>query len=120
MTMPPPTPNSPEKNPATVPISPSLTVRACGMRGILGRVSAALTLAEALEVVRADPSRSAILLDVDGTLAPTAPPARRARPAPPAPPPPRRPPRPGGPPPAAAGAPPPLGAGRRGERPPRG
>jgi len=33
-------------------------------------VSAALTLAEALEVVRADPSRSAILLDVDGTLAP--------------------------------------------------
>src|SRR4051795_8742089 len=70
MTMPPPTPNRPEKNPATVPISPSLTVRACGMRGILGRVSAALTLAEALEAVRADPSRSAILLDVDGTLAP--------------------------------------------------
>src|SRR4051795_11649995 len=70
MTMPPPTPNRPEKNPATVPMSPSFTVRACGMRGILGRVSAALTLAEALEVVRADPSRSAILLDVDGTLAP--------------------------------------------------
>src|SRR3954454_21040265 len=70
MTMPPPTPNSPEKNPATVPISPSLTVRACGMRGILGRVSAAMTLAEALEVIRADPARSAILLDVDGTLAP--------------------------------------------------
>src|SRR4051812_11530279 len=40
------------------------------MRGILGRVSAALTLAEALEAVRADPSRSAVLLDVDGTLAP--------------------------------------------------
>jgi len=40
------------------------------MRGILGPVSAALTLAEALEVVRANPSRSAILLDVDGTLAP--------------------------------------------------
>src|SRR4051795_7393390 len=70
MTMPPPTPNRPEKNPATVPMSPSFTVRACGMRGILGRVSAALTLAEALEAVRADPSRSAILLDVDGTLAP--------------------------------------------------
>jgi trehalose 6-phosphate phosphatase len=33
-------------------------------------VSAALTLAEALHDVRADPSRSAILLDVDGTLAP--------------------------------------------------
>src|SRR3954467_5771692 len=70
MTTPPPMPKSPEKNPAAVPMSPSFTVRACGMRGILGRVSAALTLAEALEVVRADPSRSAILLDVDGTLAP--------------------------------------------------
>src|SRR3954471_15686268 len=72
MMMPPPIPNRPEKNPATVPTSPSLTVRACGMRGILGRVSAALTLAEALEAVRADPSRSAVLLDVDGPLAPTA------------------------------------------------
>src|SRR3954454_12455229 len=68
--MPPPIPNSPEENPATVPTSPSFAVRARSMRGILGRVSAAMTLAEALEVVRADPSRSAILLDVDGTLAP--------------------------------------------------
>src|SRR5947208_4286982 len=68
--MPPPIPNSPEKNPASVPTSPSFTVRAPSMRGILGPVSAALTLAEALEVVRADPSRSAVLLDVDGTLAP--------------------------------------------------
>jgi trehalose 6-phosphate phosphatase len=40
------------------------------MAGILGRVSPAQTLDEALHVVRADPSRSAILLDVDGTLAP--------------------------------------------------
>src|SRR3954470_3139063 len=70
ITMPPPIPNSPEKNPATVPTSPSFAVRARSMRGILGAVSAALTLAEALEAVRADPSRSAILLDVDGTLAP--------------------------------------------------
>src|SRR5947209_9139603 len=70
MTTPPPIPNRPLKNPAKVPTSPSLTVRACGMRGILGRVSAALTLAEALEAVRADPLRSAVLLDVDGTLAP--------------------------------------------------
>src|SRR5437764_1235155 len=70
ITTPPPMPKSPEKNPAAVPTSPSFTVRACGMRGILGRVSAAMTLAEALEVVRADPSRSAVLLDVDGTLAP--------------------------------------------------
>jgi trehalose 6-phosphate phosphatase len=51
-------------------MSPSLTVRPRGMAGILGPVSAALTLAEALHDVRADPSRSAILLDVDGTLAP--------------------------------------------------
>jgi trehalose 6-phosphate phosphatase len=40
------------------------------MRGILRRVSAAPTLAEALTEVRADPARAAILLDVDGTLAP--------------------------------------------------
>jgi len=33
-------------------------------------VSPAQTLAEALDAVRADPSRSAVLLDVDGTLAP--------------------------------------------------
>ncbi len=40
------------------------------MRGILDRVSPAATLVEALEPVRSDPSRSAVLLDVDGTLAP--------------------------------------------------
>jgi trehalose 6-phosphate phosphatase len=33
-------------------------------------VSAAATLAEALDPVRADPARSAVLLDIDGTLAP--------------------------------------------------
>src|SRR3954466_733339 len=70
MMTPPPTPNSPEKNPAAVPMSPSVRVRPRGMAGILGRVPPALTLAESLQVVRADPSRSAILLDVDGTLAP--------------------------------------------------
>src|SRR3954462_10394962 len=70
MTMPPPTPKSPENNPANVPISPSVRVRPRGMAGILGRVSPALTIAEALHDVRAEPSRSAILLDVDGTLAP--------------------------------------------------
>jgi trehalose 6-phosphate phosphatase len=40
------------------------------MGGILGRVSAQATLASALEPLRADPARAAILLDVDGTLAP--------------------------------------------------
>jgi trehalose 6-phosphate phosphatase len=40
------------------------------MRAILERVSPAATLVEALEPLRADPSRGAVLLDVDGTLAP--------------------------------------------------
>jgi trehalose 6-phosphate phosphatase len=40
------------------------------MGAILRRVSPAATLSEALAPVRAEPSRSAILLDVDGTLAP--------------------------------------------------
>ena len=40
------------------------------MVGILEVVPAAATLAEALEPLRADPARSAVLLDVDGTLAP--------------------------------------------------
>jgi trehalose 6-phosphate phosphatase len=40
------------------------------MRAILDRVSPAATLVEALEPLRSEPSRSAILLDIDGTLAP--------------------------------------------------
>jgi trehalose 6-phosphate phosphatase len=40
------------------------------MRGILGPVPSALTLPEALEALRAEPRRAAVLLDVDGTLAP--------------------------------------------------
>jgi trehalose 6-phosphate phosphatase len=40
------------------------------MRAILEAMSAAATLAEALEPLRADPGRAAVLLDVDGTLAP--------------------------------------------------
>src|SRR3954470_24801595 len=40
------------------------------MRGILGRVPPVQTLDEALQGLRDDPSRSAVLLDVDGTLAP--------------------------------------------------
>jgi trehalose 6-phosphate phosphatase len=40
------------------------------MRGILEVMSAAATLAEALAPLRADPARAAILLDIDGTLAP--------------------------------------------------
>jgi trehalose 6-phosphate phosphatase len=70
ITVPPPTPNSPENSPARVPMTANLSVRPPDMRGILGRVTAAPTLHEALNVVRADPGRAAVLLDVDGTLAP--------------------------------------------------
>ena len=40
------------------------------MRGILDSVSPAATLVEALEPIRSEPSRAAVLLDIDGTLAP--------------------------------------------------
>lgn len=40
------------------------------MRGILDAVSPAATLVEALEPVRSDPPHGAVLLDIDGTLAP--------------------------------------------------
>jgi trehalose 6-phosphate phosphatase len=40
------------------------------MRAILEIVSPAATLVEALEPIRSDPSRAAVLLDIDGTLAP--------------------------------------------------
>ena len=70
MTMPPPTPKRPEKSPARVPTTPSWSVRRLGMRAILGAVPPALTLAEALVALREEPARAAVLLDVDGTLAP--------------------------------------------------
>src|SRR5436309_1968551 len=40
------------------------------MRAILDSVSPAATLVEALEPIRSDPHHSAVLLDIDGTLAP--------------------------------------------------
>ena len=40
------------------------------MRAILDTVSPAATLVEALEPIRSDPHHSAVLLDIDGTLAP--------------------------------------------------
>ncbi len=40
------------------------------LRAILDAVSPAATLVEALEPIRSDPGRSAVLLDIDGTLAP--------------------------------------------------
>jgi trehalose 6-phosphate phosphatase len=40
------------------------------MRAILEAVSPAATLAETLEPIRSDPAQAAVLLDIDGTLAP--------------------------------------------------
>jgi trehalose 6-phosphate phosphatase len=53
-----------------VPIAASVSVRRFSMRAILEVMSAAATLVEALEPMRADPARAAVLLDIDGTLAP--------------------------------------------------
>ncbi len=47
-----------------------MVVRLDGMGGILEVMSAATTLAEVLAPMRADPARAAVLLDIDGTLAP--------------------------------------------------
>src|SRR3954453_23915436 len=58
MIVPPPIPKRPEKAPAAV----AMAARRTG--GILRRV------VEALQAVTADPSRSALFFDVDGTLAP--------------------------------------------------
>jgi trehalose 6-phosphate phosphatase len=46
------------------------TGRSAIVRAILVLVSPAATLVEALEPLRSDPSRAAVLLDIDGTLAP--------------------------------------------------
>src|SRR3954447_22187123 len=70
ITVPPPTPKSPLKTPAPAAITASFSVRLRGMDAIIGRVSVAAPLAEALESLRSEPSRAAVLLDVDGTLAP--------------------------------------------------
>src|SRR6185369_11374818 len=56
--------------PAPAAITASFSVRLRGMPAIIGRVSVAAPLADALEPLRSEPRRAAILLDVDGTLAP--------------------------------------------------
>jgi trehalose 6-phosphate phosphatase len=70
MTTPPPIPKSPLNAPPAVPIAARIHHRRRAMRAILRPVPPAATLSEALAPIRAEPSRSAILLDVDGTLAP--------------------------------------------------
>src|SRR3954452_570921 len=78
MTVPPPTPNRPENTPAVVPMAASFRVRPPATARHTRAVSAAHPapdsvspdLSEALAPLRADPSRTAVLLDIDGTLAP--------------------------------------------------
>src|SRR5215210_8315073 len=77
MTVPPPTPKSPLKRPAAVPMAASFSVRPAAMARhttavplAVGDPSPERALAEALSPFRAEPARSAVLLDVDGVLAP--------------------------------------------------
>jgi trehalose 6-phosphate phosphatase len=69
MTVPPPTPNSPLNIPAAVPVTASFSVRAEDMTRHTRAVTQA-PLSEAIAPLRAEPARAAILLDIDGTLAP--------------------------------------------------
>src|ERR1700742_170157 len=64
------TPNNTPHRPAAAPIAPSSSVRRPSMRRHTRSVSAGATLTEAIAPLRADPSRSGILLDIDGVLAP--------------------------------------------------
>jgi trehalose 6-phosphate phosphatase len=68
MTVPPPTPKSPLKAPAAVPIVASLTYRA----STAGDTSAGYVRSPLLDPFLARPERCAVLTDVDGTLAPIA------------------------------------------------
>src|SRR5688500_4938089 len=76
MTVPPPTPKSPLNRPAAVPIAAGFSVRPRAMARHTTAVPLAAgdpspeALAEALSPFRAEPTRSAVLLDVDGVLAP--------------------------------------------------
>ena len=82
MIVPPPTPKSPLKAPARVPIAASFQIAWVGGASARGGIAAILDAvsresqrrgevwAEALEPLRAEPRRAAVLTDVDGTLAP--------------------------------------------------
>src|ERR1700742_120208 len=75
MMVPPPTPKRPLKAPAAVPIAASLAVRSETILAILDAVSADPTPVkgvddEVLDALRASPERTALMTDIDGTLAP--------------------------------------------------
>ena len=69
MIVPPPTPNSPLKAPAALPISASRTSRG-DMGGHTRPIPRAAPTAETLRPLTDAPARAALLFDVDGTLAP--------------------------------------------------
>src|SRR5688572_30738739 len=69
ITTPPPTPKSPENAPAAVPAAASRRSRDMA-RHTRGVSPLDATLDALLEPLRRDPARSAVLLDVDGVLAP--------------------------------------------------
>src|SRR5205085_10457559 len=76
MTIPPPTPSTPEKNPATSPMPTRARVRR-DTAGIVGPVDG--SLARLVAPLRAQPRRGAVLCDIDGTLAPIVPVPEDAR-----------------------------------------
>src|SRR6478672_2833546 len=67
MTIPPPTPSTPERNPAASPMPTRAMVRR-DTAGIVGIVDG--SLARLVAPLRADPRRGAVVCDIDGTLAP--------------------------------------------------
>src|SRR3954447_5502545 len=83
MTVPPPTPNRPLKKPPTVPITSSFSKRSRvtggdtssdeagdSQRRVTDAPGVTTRVGELLAPLRADPRSSAILCDIDGTLAP--------------------------------------------------
>src|SRR4051794_5196261 len=69
MITPPPTPKSPENTPAAVPMTASWRVRRIA-RHTRRVPDSTATLEELLRPLKSAPERSAVLLDVDGVLAP--------------------------------------------------
>ena len=70
MTTPPPTPNSPENAPAAVPTTARARTRRIARHTTAMPSTTDPSLERLLEPLRRDPERSAVLLDVDGVLAP--------------------------------------------------
>src|SRR5690242_943195 len=74
MTLPPPTPSSPLNAPPAVPIAASFRVRDSSMAGDTTAMQSAEAdggeLEHLLAPLKDDPAKSAVLTDIDGTIAP--------------------------------------------------